>query len=209
MKAPPSSELNELDALVEQTRGVQPFRRLFHAFTGTAVAVALTWLGLPRATAVTILGVVLVGQIALDVVRLRMPRANAAFFRAFRHLASPREAEGLASSTWYTVGLLLAVALFPGQAAISGILVLALSDPAASYVGQRWGRRPLLGGSVAGSVAFVVVGLAVLLPRHAAPVALGATVAGLLAERLSWPLDDNLALPPATAAAITLLEWAL
>jgi dolichol kinase len=209
MKAPPSSEMNELDALVEQTRGVQPFRRLFHAFTGTAVAVALTWLDLPRASAVVILGTVLVGQIALDVVRLRMPQANAAFFRAFRHLASPREARGLASSTWYTLGLLLAVTFFPGRAAISGVLVLALSDPAASYVGQRWGRRPLLGGSVVGSLAFILVALAVLLPRHAAPVAIGATVAGLLTERLSWPLDDNLTLPPATAAAITLLEWAL
>lgn len=209
MKAPPSSEMNELDELVEQTRGVQPLRRLFHAFTGTAVAVALTRLDLPRASAVPILGAVLVGQIALDVVRLRMPRANAAFFRAFRHLASPREARGLASSTWYTLGLLLAVAFFPGRAAISGVLVLALSDPAASYVGQRWGRRPLLGGSVVGSLTFILVALAVLLPRHAAPVALGATVAGLLAERLSWPLDDNLTLPPATAAAITLLERAL
>lgn len=199
----------EMDDLVERTRGVQPLRRLFHALTGVAAAAALTWLDLDRWTAVGILAAALVALALLDLVRLRLPRANAFFFRAFRTLASPREASAMASSTWYAVGLLLAVAFFPRAAAVSGILVLALADPVASYLGQRWGRRPFLGGSVEGSLAFVAGALAVLLLRHDPLVAVGAAMAATLAERLSWPLDDNLVLPPATAAILVLLEWLL
>lgn len=139
-----------------------------------------------------------------DVVRLRYPPANELFFRALRVLASPREASGLASSTWYAVSVAAAVALFPLHHAVSAILVLALADPAGSYVGQRWGRRPFLGGTVAGSATFCLVAGVVLGLRHPPAVAVVAVVAAALAERRSWPLDDNLTIPLVTGAVTTL-----
>lgn len=204
-----ASRSTEMDDLVERTRGVQPLRRLFHALTGLSVAAALTWLDLSRGEALAILGVSLVALVTLDVVRLRVPRANLLFFRTFRSLVSPREARGVASSTWYAVGLILAVGLFPREAAVSGVLVLSLCDPVASYLGQRWGRRPFMGGSVEGTVAFFAAAVALLLLRHPAPVALGGAVVATLAERLAWPLDDNLVLPPVTAAAVAFVGWLL
>lgn len=195
-----------LDPLVEQTRGAQPWRRVFHAFNGSAIAVGLTLLPVSRGMALVVLAGVLLGLVVLDVVRLRSAKANALFFSAFRHLASPREAGGPASSTWYTLGVILALALFSRQAAVSGILVLAFADPAASYGGRRWGRRPFLGASLEGTAIFALTAFAVLAPRHPVPVAAAAAVACALAERLSWPLDDNLTIPVAGAAAITLLE---
>jgi dolichol kinase len=202
MTAPHSTEL---DRLVERTRGAQPLRRLFHAANGSLVAAALVWLDLSRETAVAVLAAVLVTLLVLDAVRLRVPRANAAFFSAFEHLASPREAEGVASSTWYCLGILLAVAFFPRPEAVSGILVLALADPAASWVGRRWGKIPFLGGTAEGSVTFLAVALLVLLVRHAPLLAVPAALVGTLLERRSWPLDDNLTLPPVVAAALLLM----
>lgn len=192
-----------LDELVERTRGLQPWRKLFHAVNGLSVAAAIVFLDIPSETARWILGPIALGLLVLDALRLLHPPSNALFFRAFRLLASPREARGLASSTWYALGIALAVLLFPLEHAVTGILVLGLADPSASYVGQRWGRRPFLGGSVAGTVVFLAVAAAVLLSRHPWGVAAVSVLAVTLAERKSWPLDDNFAIPLVSAAATT------
>ncbi|GMV06602.1 MAG: hypothetical protein AMXMBFR53_28780 [Gemmatimonadota bacterium] len=196
----------ELASLVERTSGLQPGRRLFHAFNGSVVALALTWLDMARPTVLWILGGILAALVVLDVVRLTVPAANALFFRSFQHLASPREAAGPASSTWYTLGLLLTVALFPRDAAVTGVLFLAWADPAASYLGRRFGKRPFLGGSLEGTLVFTAVAAAVAVFRHGALVGAVAAVGGAFAERRSWPLDDNLTVPVVGAGLVTLLE---
>lgn len=201
MGAPP-----DFQALVEQTRGVQPLRRIFHAANGTAVFVAVTWLDLGRERALLILGALLILMLLIDVVRLTRPRVNAFFFRAFPSLVSPREALGVASSTWYNLGVILTLALFGLPAALTGILVLAWADPTASWIGRRWGRRPFLGGSVEGTLVFVGVAFAIVAVRHSLlAAAVTAPVLGVV-ERRSWPLDDNLAVPLAGAALVTLVE---
>jgi dolichol kinase len=195
----------ELDSLVHRTDGPQPWRRLFHAVNGVLAALALVTLDVSHATALAIVASVVAVLVALDVTRLIHPRTNALFFSAFRHLASPREASGLASSTWYALGILIAVAFFPLPAAVSGILVLALADPVASYAGRRWGRRPFAGATLEGTALFAAVAFCILAARHGPLVgALGAVVLAF-AERFSWPLDDNLTIPVAGAAVVAAL----
>jgi len=180
-----------------------------HAASGSATAAVLALSDTPRATAVAILAAVLVSLSALDVIRLLDRRVNVLFFRSFRSFASPREARGPASSTWYTFGLLLTVAFFPRRCAVSGILVLALADPAASYVGRRWGRRAFLGATLEGTLLFAVVAFCIVAPRHGIAAAAATALVTTLAERLSRPLDDNLTLPVVGAATIALLEAVL
>lgn len=198
----------DLDTLVDRTTGLQPWRRLFHAASGTVAAGILLYADVPRVVALGILGAVLAGLVVLDATRLVNPGANAIFFRAFRTLASPREARRPASSTWYALGMTLAVAFFSPEAAVSGILVLALADPAASYVGQRWGRRAFLGASLEGTGLFAAVTFAILAARHGLVPGAAGALAAALAERLSWPLDDNLTIPVVAAAVVTLLQGA-
>lgn len=199
------SNEDALDELVRRTEGRQPWRRAFHAGNGVIVAVALTsWPFDPKSALVvlwSVVGILLVGDLA----RLRFRAANRLFFRLFRPLASPREAEGIASSTWYMLGIALVATFTSVPVAVSGILVMALCDPAASYFGQRWGRRPFLGGSVEGSALFLLVALAVLTPRHGWWIALAVAVPVTLLERRSWPLDDNLTVPVASAALLVVL----
>ena len=197
------SPKNTLDQLVERTAGLQPWRKAFHAFNGLAVAIAIEGLGLTSSVALWILGPVAGALLLVDLLRLSHRKSNELFFRVFSRLASPREARGIASSTWYALGLVVTLALFPLQHAVSGILLLALADPAASLVGHRWGRRPLLGGSVVGTAAGLAVAGLVLTLRHPLPVAAVAAVVVALAERGSWPLDDNFTIPVAGAAATT------
>jgi dolichol kinase len=196
-----------LDVLVARTAGPQPWRKVFHAFNATAVAVAAVILDPSDALLLGALGGIAVVLLLADLFRLRNDQANRLFFRTFAALASPREARGIASSTWYAIGLVAAFALFSREIGVSSVLVLGLADPVAGYVGRRFGRRPLLGGTLEGTLTFLAVAAVILIARHPAPVALLAAAVSALAERRSWPLDDNLAVPVACGAALTALLW--
>jgi dolichol kinase len=193
---------SELDALVARTAGPQWWRKAFHATNATLIATALAWLQWPERTLVLTLGAAVAVLFALDVARLSNPRLNALFFRAFGKLASPREAHGIASSTWYGLGILVAVALFPRQEAIAGVLVLGLGDPTAALVGRTFGKRPFLGGTLEGSVAFFATSTVILAFQFSWPAVLVAALAASVAERRSWPLDDNLTIPIVCAGVL-------
>lgn len=194
-----------LAPLVARTEGAQPWRRLFHAAAGVGIAGGLLVLDPPWGAAVGLLALLTLIAAGVDLLRLTRPAVNVLFFRVLRPLASPREAQGVASSTWYLLGILLAVAVFPRPVAIPAILVLALADPAASYLGRRWGRRRLGAGTAEGSLVFLGVALAVLVP--AAGWVVGAAVALLTAaaEAAPLPVDDNLLIPLLSGA----LLWSL
>ncbi len=203
--ASPPARDERLRALVAHTEGLQPWRRVLHASTGLIIAGLLRLLDPPWTLAVGGLGGLALLLFLSDLVRLRAPILNRLFFRLLRPLASPREATGPASSSWYIAGCFLAVLIFPRDVAVAAILVLALADPVASYIGRRWGRRPFGAGTVEGSAVFTIVAFLVLLPFA------GWFVAGVSAplvawvERLRWPLDDNLTVPLVTG----LLLWSL
>lgn len=176
-----------------------------HAAFGGGVAAALTFLPVTRGQALATLSGLLVVLATVDGLRLRSAKGNALFFSFFRLLASPREAREPASSTWYTLSMLLAVAAFERHVAVSGILVLALADPAASFLGRRYGRRPFLGATLEGTLVFALTAFVILALRHPAHVAAVAALLSALTERLSRPLDDNLTVPLVCGAAVTVL----
>jgi dolichol kinase len=196
---------SELTSAVERTRGFQPWRRLFHATSGTLVVLALTVFGLPLSTALPILGGLLVLLLAMDLLRLYRPDLNLLFFRTFQPLASPREEKNLASSTWYAVSVALVLLLFPLHQALAGILVLALADPFAALVGWKWGKKPFGTGTLAGSGACLVVSFLALLAFAPWWAALPVAALATLVEAAPLPLDDNLILPIAVSGALALM----
>jgi dolichol kinase len=185
------------------------WRWLLHASYGVAVTLALLGLAPGRWVAVSALCIVLAAQVAVEWLRLRYEAVNRLFMAAFRRLVLRSEVATVASSTWYTAGAIVALAVLPREAALSGILILALADPAASLVGQRWGRHPMLGGSLEGMASFTVVAVGVLLVHHEPLVALLAAPPAAIVERLSGRLDDNLVMPIASGAIVWLLSLLL
>ncbi len=194
----------ELSDLVKKTEGIQPWRRLFHAGGGVIIVLALTFLPIQDSIAWIILGSLLAISAMIDAIRLYDSDVNRRFFRVFMALASPREAKELASSTWYLLGVLVTLLLFPRSYALAGILVLALADPAASIVGRVWGRIPFFAGSVRGTATFAIVAFLVLLQFVPWWAALVTAVATALLEASPLDLDDNL-LVPLTAAGVLFL----
>ena len=192
--------------LVRETQGLQPWRRIFHAVNGVVIGLAPVLLGATRVVTVTVLAMALATALAVDLIRLRYPSLNQRFFKAFKVLASPREAAGIASSTWYLVGAVLAYGLFPMPYASAAILVLGLADPAASVVGRVFGTRRLGKGSVEGTAAFFLTAALVLfLAFPGRPAVLAAALGVALAEILPWRVDDNLTVPLVTGALLWIL----
>jgi dolichol kinase len=195
----------ELAPLVARTRGLQPWRRLFHAGNGLILAFLPGRIGLTGGALVAVLAGLFGALLALDVARLRSSRLNALFFAAFPALASPREAVGAASSTWYAGGVLLLYALFPVALVVPALLVLALADPAAAVVGRRWGRRRLGKGTWVGTATFAATAFLILGAFFASPIALGIALLTAGAEAVPWRIDDNLTVPLAAASALWLI----
>lgn len=196
---------DDLNGLVAATEGLQPWRRVFHALSGVVLAGAPRVAGLDRPSLLGLLAGALLVALTLDLLRLRRPDANAVFFRAFRRLASPREAHRIASSTWYVLGALIAYALFPPDAAATGILVLAFADPSASVLGRLYGRHSLGKGSVEGTLVFFTVASVIVLAAGFGVAGLIAAALVAVAEILPSGLDDNLVVPLVAGAALTLL----
>ena len=202
------STLRDLSSLIARTEGIQPWRRLFHACNGVVLALLPGLIGLERAATVALYAAGTLAAFGLDAVRLRAPGVNRWFFAVFNRLASPREARGAASSSWYALGITLSMALFPLEIARAAILVLGLADPAASVIGRIWGRRPLGKGSWLGSTVFLLVATGVLwVALPGVPLALlGLTaLTAALAEVFVPRLDDNLIIPLVTGGMLWLV----
>ena len=199
---PGGGEQEDLERLVASTAGPRHARRLVHAGLGAGVA-SLLWALEPSRTVSAAAGAgALAGLLALDVARLAVPRLNLWFYRLLRPLLTLPEAHRAAGSSWYVAGILTAVVLFPLEAAVPAIWVLALADPVASCVGRRWGRRPLGAGTVEGFAAFVLVAGAILTVAVPLPAALLGAIVGGLVEIAPWRVDDNLTIPPAVAGVL-------
>lgn len=203
--SPSPPDMSQLAPLVEKTKGLQPWRRVFHAANGVAIVFVLAVLKPAWGLVVGALGAIALGLLLLDGLRFLIPPLNRTFFRLLRPFASPREAKGLASSTWFMMGAFLSAAVFPWRVTVPALLVLALADPAASYVGRRWGRRTFGTGTVEGSLVFLTVSLAILVTVAGPWVGSGVAILVTLGERIPWPLDDNLTIPLLTGT----LLWSL
>ncbi len=184
-------------------------RHSWHVLAGLGFPVASYFM--PRVLLLSGLGAVTLAFLLGEGLRMWRPNINRYFLSRFSFVLKESESRNLTGSTYFLLGSLLTLLLFPQQAAAAALIYTAVADPAAAVVGRRWGRRRLKSGkSLEGSLAFLATALAVGvilgptgLPFRAA--AAGAVVATLV-EVLPIRLDDNLSVPLASAA---IMAWLL
>ncbi len=194
----------DFESAVRHTEGVQPWRRLFHSGGGLAMIALAHFAGADSSVMLAIVAAGVGVALILDLVRLRFEAANTVFFRWFAALASPREAEKVASSTWFLIGALTLLLFAPPGLFVPAMLVLAFADPAASVVGRLWGRRRLGKGTWEGTTVFFLVALIVLTPVVGFQPALVGAAAAAAFEVVPSGVDDNLLVPLVTAGALWL-----
>ncbi|MCZ6574806.1 MAG: hypothetical protein O7C98_16765 [Planctomycetota bacterium] len=180
-------------------------RKLFH-FSGILIPILHVGAGVPRRWVLGILTAMTAGFFLVDLLRAFMPTLQERFRTLLKAILDPKDMQGLNGTTLYFSGMTLAVWLFPDPAvSMSGVLALAVGDPAAALVGSsvkspRWGRV-----SLAGSAACFVgatAGAAVFQPFARA---LMAGAAATLLEAFSGSKLDNLVIPVGVAACLRLL----
>jgi len=156
--------------------------------------------------------IVLIGLCAIVIVYLteemlrlsgrRVPGVTAFTLKMSR---SGEDAHLILRPVYLAVGIVLTLLLFPSAIAYAAIVIVAVADPVAAYMGTRFGRthirnKKTLEGSLAGlTVSFLLASL-IVTPAEAF---LGA-VGGMVMELVDFP-DDNLSMPIA-AGALMLLE---
>jgi dolichol kinase len=154
----------------------------------------------------------------MELGRIFSKRLNLFLLRFMSAVAHPHERREVNSATWYTTALLLLALLFTPKFCTIALVVLGFADPAAAFVGRRWGRIRLVNGrSLEGSFTFLLVGagvawaaLSIWYPEVslglAVLTALGAAFLAAITELVSRHVDDNLSIPLAAACGAWLVS---
>lgn len=161
----------------------------------------------------------------LEITRRIFPEWNAVLMKALGFMAHRHEATSINSATWMGTGLACIAPFFAQPTLALAVITIGLGDPAAGFVGRRYGRHRLVNGrSLEGSLAYVVVsflaGWAALAIWHpalggrAVAAAAVAAVAGAVTELFCSRVDDNFAVPIVVSLAVGLVlqgnaSWAL
>lgn len=186
-------------------------RRLIHLLT-TGVPLAYLYL-IPDRVRFSILMAVLV-SFCLIIDRLRVNprwRLKAIFERLFGSQLRPHELDGaLTGASWSGLGMLITVVVFPREIAIAALFVLTIGDPLAGLIGERMGGYKFNGKSIfaAGLGALASLGFMLLVPGLNHVVAAVGAVAGMTAEVLPLPVNDNLRIPFTSGLAMLMLRMA-
>lgn len=165
------------------------------------------------AVTISILSVFVAIMVVLEYYRFRYPGVNRWLFRSFRDYTKEKERAKLSTTTLYLISCWIVVLLFPTAIAIAAMIFLAFGDPMAEWIGTRFGRVPLLGktleGTLAGFAACVTAGaLLLLLPGLDltwSDIFAGALAATVM-ELLPAPIDDNFTVPLFSASVMKLVR---
>ena len=183
--------------------------------------IPLLYFFIQRQPMILILGVVTCCVVFLDCLRISVPLIRHCLHRIFGSLMRVHELEkkSLCGASYFMIGSWLTIFFYPKEIAITAIMVLIVSDSAASLIGKRYGRHALLTKSVEGTLAFMVSGWMVIVGCgvvfHETPsfyiAAVVAVIVGSFVELISkdWHLDDNTTIPVTVGGIMMLARMAI
>jgi dolichol kinase len=183
-------------------------RKLIHV--ALTVIPAIAWY-LSYEPALALAGFLFVASLLVEAARRWWPWVNHLLWKVLPATFKEGEERRVLGSTWFSLGMLGALALFGRDVGSTAILFLTWGDPAAEFAGKRWGM-PGKSKTVAGSLGclaaclmagVVGVGLGGLNPWS---VMMGAGVATAV-ERWAPLPDDNLWISVLAGLAMAAVEW--
>lgn len=114
-------------------------RRLWHIGGGLSLPIA--GLLAPQNIFLPALCSVTTALLIFEGIRLKFPHVNRRFATCFRALLREREASTLTSSAWLLIAACIVFIFYPKPIATIALTFVAVGDPIAGIVGERWGQR--------------------------------------------------------------------
>jgi dolichol kinase len=167
------------------------------------------FLEIPRSTALAILVPAALLMLLIDIARLRRWR----IWRYPRPLIEPllrnleKRGDDFSGAAYILIAMCLTVALFSREVVLISMAFIAFGDPASSLVGRFLGRHRFGNRSLEGSLAFLIVSVAVAALAPGLPILVKMTgvVTATVTEALSFKIDDNISVPVVSGLIITLM----
>lgn len=121
-------------------------------------------------------------------------------------MSRPEERLGfIAKPIYLALGVIAALIVFPRSIAYASIVVVAVGDPVANYVGERFGRRHVGTKTWEGFLAGLITAFLGTLLFVSPIVGITGSIVGMLFE-LAGVLDDDLTIPISAGAAMILAK---
>jgi dolichol kinase len=163
---------------------------------------------LGREKAIILIGSLLLITVLVETLRLRINAFNRAWVSLFGSMLKGRETQHPTGVGFFLGGVLICLLLFHPEVALASIVILSVGDPAASVVGQRWGRTRIGEKSLEGAAAFWVCVMAAgvffqgFWPGLSFVTFSIGALSGAVVECLPIRIDDNLILPLTTGLSM-------
>ncbi len=191
-------------------------RRVYHIL-GMAIIITL-YSVLDRAIALGMISGAILVTLTFDGIRQRSRLLQRRSLSWFRKVIRDEELKGLSGMSYLLLGVGIVIYLFPKDVGLLSLSMLGLGDPAASIIGVKYGRDPILGSkTLQGALASFAV-CAVLtaifvrlnglfLDRWVLVSWVGGLI-GMLSELIPiGSLDDNLTFPVMAASQLWVLFY--
>lgn len=204
--------MNELPN-VEQSYGAELVRKAIHL---CSLAIPIVYSFTTKSFALSVLIPLLLLFGISDLARMYHPSTRSLYHHFFGWLLRRHERDDTEKrfngATYVLFSACLFLWLFPKLVFITAFSILIVSDTLAALVGRKFGERPFMNKSLAGTAAFFVSALFVVAVAPKAenlPIefALGAIAAliGTLVEASGIRIDDNLTIPASVGGVLWML----
>ena len=205
-----AESLAGLSQRVPRFRSTNYKRSLFHVTSGLVGVVVVEFFVQPQALFWPALAFAVFAW-TCELGRYLDPKVNDKLMAILGPLAHPHEHTGINSGTWFCTALLGLALTQSTLLAATGLLVTAIADPVAGFVGRRWGTIQIAAQrTLQGSVAFLLSGgvavylLVMLLHPEIGvqtrlAICVSASLFGAIVELYVNIFDDNLTIPLASA----------
>jgi dolichol kinase len=183
-------------------------RKLIH-LGSTIIPISYLAFDIPRITMAFLLGLASLIVVYIDLGRTRIKWIEALFANVFNNLLRRHERKGmLTGASWVIIGAFVTILLFPRDFAVLALLFMFLGDTAAALVGLQFGKTHIWDKSLEGTIAGLIVCLAVgiAFPNIPLLVLVCGAITAMVIELLPIPIDDNLRIPVAAGAVMVLID---
>jgi dolichol kinase len=146
-------------------------------------------------------------------IRLKTPNGKREIQRdvsipTFSPLLRSEERRTLGGQTFFALGSFVCILLFPKNIAIAAMAVLVVGDSVAAMVGMTCGRHRIYGKkTLEGFLGCLVASTLICLLLLPLDIALVGGLVGAVTELVTLRLNDNLTIPVATGAAMTVVYY--